>query len=230
MAIKTVKANEVEQKGLTLKDMANNLVIRGQVEYDYAAEFLTNIKTKMKEVEAAMDPQCRSAYDAWQTALSQKKKYVAPYLEAETIVKRSIGNYQLEQRKLAEEAERIAREIAERQEEKERAALLRRAAKCKDVDKAMELEAQAEMVFVPVITPTHEVTKAAGVSTSVKVRAEITNTKDFLQWLIDSNIDADTMVTIKTAPLEQYAKLTKVKALPGCRFHEDMVVSAKGRV
>lgn len=223
--------DDVEQKGLTLRDAANGIQIKDQISYEHAADFLTEVKTKMKEVEAAMDPQCKAAYDSWQTALTQKKRYLAPFLEAETIVKKGMGAYQLEQRRMAEEAERRAREEAAKQEEKERQALLKKAAKCKNEDRAAELEAQAGMVFVPVVAPVHEVTKAEGVSAVSDFDIEIHDMKAFIRALADGKImiDPAEIFTVKIAPIKQYIKLTKTTNIPGVSITEKMVIAAKGR-
>lgn len=216
--------------GIALRQTAESLIIHGQNDYNAAAEFLVNIKTKMKEVEAAMDPQCKSAYAAWQTANDQKKRYLAPYVEAESITKASLSSYQLEQRRIAEVAEAKAREEALKQEEAERKKLLARANRTKDEDRAEDLRQQADMVFVPVVAPDHSITKAEGVSTSDTFDVEITNTKEFLLWLIESGLDLSTVLSLKTGPIKQYIKLTKTTKIPGCRINKTVTISAKGRV
>lgn len=227
--VKATQQSDVQEMGIVLRSDAQALVIVDQPGYDAAAEFLTAIKTKIREVEAAMEPQVKAAYNSWQVALKQKKGYLKPYEEAEATTKRVMGAYQIEQRRLAAEAEEQARRAAEKAEEAERKRLLSRAARCKDEDRAAELTAQAESVFVPVVAPTHEVTKAEGTSTSFRTAVEIMDTKGFLQWLITSGLDLDAVITVKMGPVEQYVKLTKAKTIPGCRLSERAVISAKGR-
>jgi hypothetical protein len=223
--------------GLMLRDTANSLTICKQADYDLAATFLVEIKTKMKEVEAAMEPQCKSAYESWQTALTQKKKYLAPYVEAEGIVKRSIGVYQLEQHRIAAEAEAKAREEAARAEEKERAKLLKKAGKALakgDDNKAAELESQAEMVFVPAVTPDHSVTKAEGISTTDSIDVEVKSIMEFLKWLVTGDavgtVHPDMVVSIKLQPLKQYIKLAKITQIPGVMITKKVIVSVKGKL
>lgn len=224
------KQNPEEVGALVLRS-AQELSVTNQVEYDYAADFLRELKTRQKDVESVLEPQCKAAYDSWQVALEQKKKFLAPFTKAESAVKLLMSEYQMEQRRVAEEAERKAQEEAAKQEEKERQKLLKKAGRCKDPDKAAELEAQAEMVFVPVVTPSHEVTKAQGVSTTVDFDVEIHDIRTFLRALVDGQIllDPNELLTVKIQPIKQYIKLTKTTKIPGVRIKEKINISARGK-
>jgi len=218
-----------EDKGLVLYQHAKEVAITDQPTYDFAATFLTEIKTRMKAVEEAMDPQCKAAHSAWQTALSQKKQYLTPYQNAEVEIKSKMSQYQLEQRRIQEEAERRAMEEAERQAEKERQALLKKADRTKNEDKAEELRQQAEMVFVPAISSDHSVNKVDGISTTDTVEIRINDIREFLQWLATGPMDPDAVVSVKIAPLKQYLKMTGGTKIPGCQVSKDIRISAKGR-
>lgn len=231
MATKQTGVSPNPEQGLALRECAQALVIQDQAQYDYAAEFLVGIKSKMKEVEAAMDPSCKAAHAAWQTALEQKKKYMAPYVDAEAIVKKSISDYLLEQKRIADVAAEEARIAAEKLEERERTKLLKKADKAEavgDDDAAESLRLDAAMVFVPVVAPNHEVVKAEGVTSTEDFDIDIVDTKKFLTWLID-NMDPITVLSIKTQPIKQYIKLTKITNIPGVHLTKKMTISAKGR-
>lgn len=222
--------NTEQEKGLVLYQHAKEVAVIDQATYDFAATFLTEIKTRMKGVEDALDPQCKAAHAAWQTALKQKKAYLQPYEQAEAEIKIKMGQYQLEQRRIQEEVERRAMEEAEKQAEKERQALLKKADKCKSGDKAEELRAQAEQVFVPAITPDYSVGKVEGIAATDTMEIEVTNIKKFLEWLaIIGPLDPSVVVTIKTAPLKQYLKMTGTTEIPGCKITKGVRISAKGR-
>lgn len=212
--------NENIERGLAIKNMANNISVVDQESYDRAAEFLSTIKTQMKAVEEALDPQCKAAYAAWQTANSQKKAYLAPYQEAEAIVKKVVGNYQLEQKRLTEEAERQARELAAKEEERERKRLIKQGR-----------TEEAEMVFVPVIVPAHEVIKAEGVSTITDFDVEIYDLTTFIKALAAGKVmlSPDEIFTVKTTPIKQYIKLTKNTNIPGVYVKEKVTVSVRGK-
>lgn len=214
----TIKQGKEMETGLALRDIANQMVIHNQPEYNAAAEFLVAIKTKMKEVEAAMEPQCKSAYQAWQTALDQKKKYLAPYIDAEKVVKETIGAYQLEQKRLADEAEAKAMAAAAKQEEKERKKLIKEGR-----------EDELDAVFVPVVVPDHTVTKAEGISTSTDFDVEVQDYRKFLEWLINGGIEPAQVITIKVQPIKQWVKFTGTKKIPGVMIKEKITVSARGK-
>lgn len=218
-----------DEKGMVLYQHAKEVTIVDQPSYDFAATFLTEIKTRMKAVEEAMDPQCKAAHAAWQTALSQKKQYLTPYQNAEAEVKAKMSTFQLEQRRMQEEANRRAAEEAERLAEKERQALLKKAGRTKNEDKAEELRQQAEMVFVAAIADDHQVEKVEGISATDTVDVEITDVKKFLEWLSSGLLDPSVVVTIKTAPLKQYLKMTGTTEIPGCKVSKNIRISAKGR-
>lgn len=221
-----------EEQGLLVLEVTKVMVVRNQIDYDAAAGFLLDVKGKIKEVEAAMEPQCKSAYDSWQTSLAMKKRYLLPYQSAESAVKGLMSAYQVEQRLKAEEAERAAREMAFKQEEKERAKLLKKAEKATakgNEDKAAEYEMQAEMVFVPAVALDYSVGKTNGVSTSDSTEVEIIDIKEFVQWLLTSGLDLSTVLALKIGPVKQYIKLTKTNKIPGCRITKSVTVSAKAR-
>lgn len=224
----TKTPKEIEM-GLQLRGQAQAMTIVDQHAYNQAGLFLVDIKTKMKEVEAAMDPQCKAAYVAWQTALVQKKTYLKPYEEAETALKKAMGAYQLEQRRLAAEAEEKAMEEARKLEEKEKAKLLRKAGKAKTEEQAEELREQAENVFVPVIIPDHSVAKSEGITTTSDFSINIIDMKGFLTWLMETELDLSSVLSVKIAPIKQHVKLTKVKVIPGAWIAEKVIIAAKVR-
>lgn len=228
----TAKTGKELEMALAVRQCAEALTIQNQEQYDLAAGFLTDVKQKMKEVELAMDPSCKAAYAAWQTALDQKKKYLAPYIEAEVVVKRTLSNYLIKQDIIAKVAEAKAISEAKAAEEKERAKLLKRANKLDGkglIEDAEELRDQAENVFVPVVAPDYSVTKAAGVTSTEDFDIDITDMALFLGWVIN-NMDCAAIVTIKTQPIKQYIKLTKITNIPGTRLTKKMVISAKGHM
>lgn len=231
-----VRENKEQDRGAVLYQHAKEVTVVDQPSYDFAATFLTEIKTRMKSVEDAMDPQCKAAHAAWQTALNQKKQYLVPYQNAEAEIKTKMGQYQLEQRRIQEEAERRAMEEAEAQAEKERQALLKKAAKLESkgtisgADKAEELRAQADMVFVPAVAENHQVGKVDGIAATDTLEVEIVNLKKFLEWLsIISPLDPSNIVTVKTGPLKQYLKMVGMTEIPGCKVSKGVRISAKGR-
>jgi hypothetical protein len=101
----------------TWPEQARALTIADASGYARARELLLDIKALQHEVDAAFDPIITDANRAHKTACAQKRQAEAPLVEAETILKRGMSAYhveqerlrQVEQRRLEEEA-RIAEE------------------------------------------------------------------------------------------------------------------------
>jgi hypothetical protein len=225
-------SEQLEQQGLVLQDEASRILVTDGDSRDVAAEFLISIKTQQKEVEAAMDPQCKTAYAAWQTANAQKKKYLAPYLNAEKILKSHIGKFDLIQIELQEKADAKAAKVAEQREAKERKRLQKLADKHRDAgndEKADDFEDRVDEVFVPTTVANIIPEKAEGVTSRKDFDLEVTNKKELLKWLMTTGMDLDKVVTLKVAPIKQYITLTQLKTVPGLRITPKAVISAKGR-
>jgi hypothetical protein len=213
----------------TYKETVLEIEVVNQGSRDLAADVLLKVKQKQKEVENALDPQCKSAYEAWQTALGQKKKYLAPYIEAENELKVRISSYDLGQRRLQEEMSRRAQEEARKEEAKLKAKLEKKAAKAEDrgdTDLAGELRDEIDSVFAPTVVPNLIPEKSTGITSTEDCEITVVDLREALKWLIASTLDVDSIVTIKVGPIKSYVKLTKATVLPGIRIEKKMRISA----
>lgn len=114
-------ATIVEEKALSLPDQAKAIRIADQGTFERAAEFLLGVKALRREIDETFDPVIKKSHEAHKEAVAAKKKVEAPVADAEAIVKRGMGTYQLEQERVAREAAEVARKERERLEAEARA-------------------------------------------------------------------------------------------------------------
>lgn len=111
----------LEQDALSIPNQARAIAVKDQATLNAAGEMLTNvIKPLRKEAADVFDPIIASAHKAHKDALAGKAKVEKPLIEAEDILKRSVGGYLQEQERIRQaEQDRLRRE----QQERERAAM-----------------------------------------------------------------------------------------------------------
>jgi hypothetical protein len=142
---------------------ANGITITDADGYGYAGAFLTEtLKPARAEIEATFGPIVKAAHLAHKEALTQRQRHEGPLIKAEHIVKRAMGTYVTEQRRIAAVAETERLRVA--REEAEAAAL----AEAERLEAAGHTEAAEEKITAPVVpvvsAPPPEEPKAAGVS------------------------------------------------------------------
>lgn len=163
---------QVEQQVALVVQHAQAITISSQETYEAAAAFLTDeLKPALREIEDTFGPIVKAAHQAHREALAQRKRHEQPLLEAEKIVKRAIGSYHQEQRRIAAQAEaerlRAARQEAEQRALEEAAALER------DGHQEAANE-RLEQPTTPVVnTPAPTAPKAAGTSVRTKTKYRI---------------------------------------------------------
>lgn len=163
-----VKPEEITAKVSPLPAKARTFVIRDNASYESAAEFLKGIKALRAEVDAAFDPIISKAHETHKSALEQKKKAELPLIEAETIMKKSVGGYLAakEQERINEE-NRIRKEHQDKiraQAEEENLKTAQRLADAGDMEgAAAAVDAEVSIPDVPVHVES-TVTKVSGIS------------------------------------------------------------------
>ena len=190
-----METKEIERQASILPVEAQTLTIQNDAGYEVATSFLKRIKAFRREVGASFDPIIQTTNQAHKEAIGQKKKVEAPAIQAESIVKKKIADYQdkqekiriEEQRRLDEEARRIeaaqaekaakearaAAAIAKAQGDAERAAAAKQAAETQTQQAAGLLEGTIKPETK--LTPFSEVPKAEGVSISKRWYASVTD-------------------------------------------------------
>jgi len=109
-----IAIDEVQADATALVTEAQAIVIETDDQAQEAGEFLrTRVKAVLKEVEATFKPMQQAADKTKREIMDQRHKIERPLKEAERVLKASISEYVMEQRRIAEEEQRRA-EAAER--------------------------------------------------------------------------------------------------------------------
>ena len=205
-------------------ETAQSFVIDSPVMYEMAGEELKTIKAKYKELEDRRKAITQPMDKAKKEVMDLFRKPLEMLEQAEAVIKRTMLAYQTEQRRLQAEAQRKAEEAAaaERKRMEEQA---KAAAQTGDTASAAALQAASDMVVAPTVKM--EPAKVAGISTTVRWSAEITDKVAFLQHAL-AHPEFMEAIDINMKPLNQMATALKDKLnIPGVRAVSNETLSAR---
>lgn len=121
------KGNNIEETVVAIKQDQSSLlqqvstvVVHNDGDMHRASEWLVQIKARLKRIEEKRVEYTKPLNDQVKVINSDFKALAEPYLEMENSIKRAIGGYVDEQRRI--EVERVRKEEAERRKEAERIA------------------------------------------------------------------------------------------------------------
>jgi hypothetical protein len=226
---------QVTEQAMTWPEKARALAVTDQASYELAANTLKGIKALRSEVDAAFDPIVKSAFDAHKTAVAQKRKAEAPLTEAESIIKRSLSDYSIEQERLRQEEQRKRDEIARREEEDRRlaeAALMEREGQ-EFGDAALVAEAHA-LIEQPVTAVTaaplpKAIPTVQGISHRMTYSAEVTSLAALVKHIAQYPNLLPLLKVDQTALNAQARSLKESLSLPGVRLVKTANVAAGRR-
>jgi hypothetical protein len=145
--------------------------------------------------------------------------------QAEIVLKHAMIDFTREQEHLRQEAERVAREAAEKEAERLRQRAERARAKGKD-DKAEDLEEQAETIPVPIVPSS--VPTTSGVAFRTTWRAEVYDPKALVIACAKGQAPLALLQPNMTVLNQQARSLKKELQIPGVRAVSDEGVAARG--
>lgn len=213
------KDNEVQLRAQStdLVQGAKELKILNEEGYEYAIDFVKQVKTANKEVTAYFEPMRVSTKAAYDSVLAKKRELIDPLKEAEKVIKGKIGEYQ--DRIEAEEAEKEALEASRRAEEEVRLATVAEAAAAGDEDAEMELA----LFGLGDVTPTEEKKQSApaGVTTTKTPVVEVTNPHVLVDALQSGEVFGTSfhdVIEFNTKLLARLVKKHGMESIPGCRI------------
>lgn len=228
LTIDIAPERELEEKALTLPEQARAMIIRDQATYETASEKLLGVAELRKEIAAHWAPLKQAAHESHHRICTAEKTMLAPVEAAEAILKRGIGTYRMEQERLRLDAERIAREVAERAAAEALEASIEAAeaegASPEEVRAIIEQPRPASVVYV---APT--VLHVKGVSMADSWKAQVTNLLELVKAVAEGRAPVNLVMPNETA-LGQIARATKGSmAIPGVRIFNDPGVRAGRR-
>jgi hypothetical protein len=104
---------KVQESINTVVTKMEAMSVQTDEEVKQASEFLRKIKQSEKVVHEVFDPQVKALHEPYKAKTDERKGYLDQLSKAERVVKRMIGDYQTEQRRIREEQARKEREAEE---------------------------------------------------------------------------------------------------------------------
>jgi flagellar biosynthesis/type III secretory pathway protein FliH len=168
------------------------------------------------------EPMKKKAAEAHKEICAKEKAELAPIANAEAYLRAGMNTYLQEQERIRQEAEQKARREAEEVARKEREKLEAQAAKAAEKgkeEKAAELLEKAADVYVKPVAVVAPVVQG---TTATKLVVEVADMRAFLKAIVEGNF-APTMVEIKPAKLDAWAKANQIERFPGLRIEKTKI-------
>ena len=208
--LEPVDEQQLTQEVTDIEFRAESFVIQTPEDYEAAGEFGKMLKQKAAEVTGFFKPMKDSAYQA-------HKAMLTPLKNAEKIVKKTMGDYLMEQERIRREAEEAARRAAE--EERER-----------KLKEAMALEAAGDKEGAEAAVEEAVVMdEATGYSVPASVKPKVSGVSTSKDWEITSIDTSKVPVNfsgMELRPVDQAAVMRLIRAskgsiaIPGIAYRE----------
>lgn len=215
--LEPVDEQQLTQEVTDIEFRAESFVIQTPEDYEAAGEFGKMLKQKAAEVTGFFKPMKDSAYQAHKAVCDREKAMLTPLKNAEKIVKKTMGDYLMEQERIRREAEEAARRAAE--EERERK--LKEAMALEAAGDKEGAEAAAEEAVV--------MDEATGYSVPAPVKPKVSGVSTSKDWEITSIDTAKVPVNfngMELRPVDQAAVMRLIRAskgsiaIPGIAYRE----------
>ena len=215
---------DLDREVTSIEQAASSFVIANDIDYASAGDFTKNVKSVQKKVEEYWEPMRESTYKAYKAVTDHKKEMLDPLKNAEKIMKKKMGDYNMLQEKRRREQEEKLRRLAQEELDKKLAEAARAEAEGNVFDAEFAM-AEAEVLdnLAQTATVTAKPLKTKGVSTTKA-------------WAI-KNIDLSKLpvefagVLIRPADekaIMQLIKATKGKIqIPGVEYEETVSISVR---
>ena len=204
--LEPVDEQQLTQEVTDIEFRAESFVIQTPEDYDAAGEFGKLLKRKAAEVTGFFKPMKDSAYQAHKAVCDREKAMLTPLKNAEKIVKKTMGDYLMEQERIRREAEEAARRAAE--EERER-----------KLKEAMALEAAGDKEGAEAAVEEAVVMdEATGYSVPASVKPKVSGVSTSKDWEITSIDTAKVPVNfsgMELRPVDQAAVIRLIRASKG---------------
>ncbi len=92
---------------------AESVTIASQEDYQAAAEFGRLIKQRSSEVQAFFEPMKKAAHDAHKQVCDRERQMLTPLVNAEKVIKKTMGAWAMEQERIRREAEEALHKAAQ---------------------------------------------------------------------------------------------------------------------
>lgn len=231
----------LERDSRSWADKARGFAVTDKQSCENASYLLRSIKTLRGQVQAWFAPHVEAAMETKRKAEAARKgltdeqaRIEAPLIDAESVLKRSLLDYeaQEERARLAEE-QRLQAEAQRRAEEVTLAAAA-----------AMELEARAtgnvemlaeaadileQPIEAPVVVVAKQTAKVQGVTYRDNWKAHPSVNVKALAAAVAAGTVPETFLTVNMTAINQFARATHgAQPVPGVKFYNDRQIAARG--
>ena len=215
--LEPVDEQQLNREVTDIEFQAESMVILSDEDYTAAGEFGRLLKQKAAEVTGFFKPMKDSAYQAHKAVCDREKAMLEPLRNAEKTIKKTMGEYVMEQERIRREAEEAARGAAE--EERER-----------KLKEAMALEAAGDKEGAEAAVEEAVVMdEATGYSVPAPVKPKVSGVSTSKDWEITGIDTAKVPVNfngMELRPVDQAAVIRLIRAskgsiaIPGIAYRE----------
>jgi hypothetical protein len=217
---------DLEREALSWPRHAKEIQIRDQAAYTRAGSLLVDISALEAQIQRHHKPIKETAFAAHKAAVAAEKRLLDPLLEAKAILKRGIAEWEIEQERVRQEAEREARAEAARLEQDLR---LQQAVLAEEQgatpDAVAEVLETPIPIPAPVITATFE--RVRGVGTQQRWKAQVVDIRALCRAVAEGRL-AETYVEPNMAALNSRARAEKsAMNIPGVKAVPETTVTVR---
>lgn len=212
------KELELKREVTDIEFQAEALMVTNDDEYREAGEFGKMLKQKAAQVTSFFKPMKDSAYQAHKAICDREKLMLAPLKSAEATIKKSMGDYVIEQERIRKEQEEALRRAAEAERERK----LREAA---ELEAQGNTEAANDAIEEAVLMDEATMMTTAQVSAKPKVSG-VSTTKDWEITDIDTRAVPLEIAGVEIRPVDRAAVMRLIRAskgkiqIPGIQYKE----------
>ena len=213
---------ELSRAVTEIEFQAESIIIKTEADYQSAGEFGRLLKKKSAEVTEFFAPMKKAAHDAHKQICDREKQMLTPLMNAEKVIKKTMGEFALEQERKKKEEEERLRKLAE--EEANRL-----------LAQAVEAEASGNTDVARMAMENASVIESAGRSIIIDApqpKAEgVSMTSDWEIESIDSSLVPISIAGMEIRPVDEAAikrliKMSKGKiVIPGVKYKETARIS-----
>lgn len=212
----------LNQQVTEIEFQAGAIVIDNDEEYQAAADFGRTLKQRASDVKDFWAPMKDAAHKAHAEICNKEKAMLQPLVNAEKILKQTMGDYVAEQERKRREAEEAARKAAKEEAERK-------------IQEAIALEESGDQTAAEAAVEEAEIMDNVAASVSVasaKPKATgVSTKKDWEIVSIDSEKVPTTVMGIDIRPVNTAAVMRLIRmskgqvSIPGIRFEEKVQMS-----
>ena len=214
----TENEQELGQQVTDIEVRAEVFVVKSDEDYASAAEFGKMLKQKAKQVTDFFKPMKDQAHRTHKEICDREKAMLTPLRNAEKIIKKSMGDYSLEQERKRREVEEAARKAAEAERE-------RKLAEAAALEEAGDQAGAAEAMVEAEIMDNAATLAAVAAPAKPKVSG-VSTTKDWEIENIDSSSVPVEIAGVEIRPVDKAAVMRLIRAskgkiqIPGITYKE----------